>query len=52
MPRLSLDKARVIGQIQARVHQKDVALLFGVSSGCISKLKSKYRMAGDVKWTP
>lgn len=53
MPRLSLmDKARAIGQIQAGVPQKDVALLFGVSPSCISKLKYKYRATGDVKDRP
>ena len=50
MPRLSnLEKARAIGQVEAGVPQNQVAALFGVSPGTISKLKAKFRETGDVK---
>ena len=50
MPRLTdLDRARVIGQLQASLLQIQVAALFGVSSGNISKGKAKFHIAGDVR---
>jgi len=50
MPRLSnLDKACAIGQVEAGVLQYQVATLFGVSPGSISKLKAKFHETGDVK---
>ena len=53
MPRLSnLEKARAIGQVEAGVPQNQVAALFGVSPGTISKLKAKFRETGDVKDRP
>ena len=53
MPRLShLDKARAIGQLEARVPQHQVAANFGVSPSTISRLKIKYRETGDVKDRP
>jgi len=53
MPRLSeLEKARAIGQIEAGVPQKDIAAQFGVSPSTISKLKVKFRDAGEVKDMP
>ena len=53
MPRLSnVEKARAIGQIEAGVPQKDVAALFGVSPGTISKWKAKFQETGDVKDRP
>ena len=53
MPRLSLqDKARAIGQLEAGVPGYRVAAAFGVSSGTISKLKTKFRETGDVKDRP
>ena len=53
MPRLSnLEKARAIGQVEAGVPQNQVAALFGVSPGTISKLKAKFRDTGDVKDRP
>ena len=53
MPRLSnLEKARAIGQVEAGVPQNQVAALFGVSPGTISKLKAKFRETGDAKDRP
>ena len=53
MPSLSnLEKARAIGQVEAGVPQNQVAALFGVSPGTISKLKAKFRETGDVKDRP
>ena len=53
MPRLSnLGKAPAIGQVEAGVPQNQVAALFGVSPGTISKLKAKFCETGDVKDRP
>ena len=53
MPRLSnLEKARAIGQVEAGVPQNQVAALFGVSPGTISKLKAKFCETGDIKDRP
>lgn len=49
MPHLSnLDKARDVGQVEAGVSQKQVAVLFGGSHSAISKLM-KFCEACDVK---
>ena len=53
MPRLSyLDKALAIGKVEAGVPENQVAALFGVSPGTISKLKAKFCQTGDVKDRP
>lgn len=53
MPRLSLlDKARVIGQLQAGVHQNLVSQNFGISQSTVSRLRQKYRETGEVKDRP
>jgi len=49
IPRLSiLDKTRVIGQVEAGVLQNQVAALFVVNPGTISKLKAKFRETSDL----
>ena len=53
MPRLYLlDKARVIGQIEAGIHQNVVAQNFCISQSTISRLRQKFRETGDVKDIP
>ncbi|CAH1256352.1 BCAN [Branchiostoma lanceolatum] len=53
MPRLSyVDKLRAVGQVEAGTRQRDVAALFGVRPGTISKLVAKFRATGDVKDMP
>uniref|UniRef100_A0A4W6C8R9 Transposase Tc1-like domain-containing protein n=1 Tax=Lates calcarifer TaxID=8187 RepID=A0A4W6C8R9_LATCA len=53
MPRLTdVDRARVIGQLQAGVLKNQVAALFGVSLSTISKLKAKFHITGDVRDRP
>ena len=53
MPRLSnVDRACVIGQLEAGVRQSLVAARFGVSQKTISKLKQRYRDTIEVKDRP
>ena len=53
MPRLSnVDRARVIGQLEAGVRQSLVAARFGVSRKTIGKLKQRYRDTNEVKDRP
>ncbi|CAH1266742.1 Hypp3553 [Branchiostoma lanceolatum] len=53
MPRLSyVDKLRAVGQFEAGTRQRDVAALFGVRPGTISKLVAKFRATCDVKDMP
>ena len=47
-----VDKARAIGQLEAGKSQTEVAATFGVTQGMISKLKTKFRLTGDVKDRP
>ena len=53
MSRLSLvEKARAIGQLQAGIHQSEVAQTFGVDQSTISRWRRKFRETGDVKDRP
>ena len=47
-----VDQARAIGQLEAGKSQTEVAATFGVTQGMISKLKTKFRLTGDVKDRP
>ena len=46
------DRARVIGNLEAGLKQRDVAVLFGVSQSIVSKLRLRYRDTHDVKDMP
>ena len=53
MPRLSnLDRAQIIGQIQAGVTRRLIALPFNVHKSTISRLVRKHPRTGDVKDLP
>ena len=53
MVRLSnVDRARALGMVQDGQPQYEVATLFGVSRGTISKLMTRYRETHDVKDRP
>ena len=53
MPRLSLVvKARAIGQLQAGVHQSEVAQTFGVHRSTKSRWRTKFHETGYVKGRP